>query len=138
MLSPGYDDESVRNGDIFLRREDMAGKFRDIDRLARRFPLSNTPLYLEFLKGKRKIPCAAWGNPTVNPAGWRSPCYMLADRHYSTFRELMEQTDWDAYGPGRDERCADCMVHCGFEPSAVLGPGRNIRDVLRLAAWQMS
>lgn len=137
MISPGYDYEAVRNGELFLNRRDVAEKFRDIDRLAERYTLSDTPIYLEFLKGERDLPCTAWGNPTRNPVGWRSPCYMLADRHYRTFEELMEETDWDAYGPGRDERCADCMVHCGFEPSAVLSPGRGIRDILRLAVWQM-
>jgi hopanoid biosynthesis associated radical SAM protein HpnH len=138
MISPGYDYEAVRNGDIFLDRKGTMKKFRAVDRLAKRFPLSDTPLYLEFLKGERDMPCAPWANPTMNPSGWRSPCYMLADAHYASFRELMEQTDWNSYGPGHDERCADCMVHCGFEPSAVLSPGKGVRDLLRLAAWQLS
>jgi hopanoid biosynthesis associated radical SAM protein HpnH len=136
MIAPGYDYESVKNGDLFLTRSDTLEKFKQVGRLAR-FPLSNTPIYLDFLKGERDLPCAAWGNPTRNPVGWRSPCYMLADRHYATFKELMDETDWDSYGPGRDERCADCMVHCGFEPSAVLGPETSISDLLRMAAWQM-
>ena len=138
MISPGYDYESVRNGDIFAGKEDVIRKFSYIDRLAERFPLSNTPIYLEFLKGKRKLPCSAWGSPTVNPMGWRSPCYLLADKHYPSFNELMEETDWDSYGPDKDERCADCMMHSGFEPSVVLGPGKQLRDILRLAVWQMS
>lgn len=136
MISPAYDYEAVRNGELFLKREDVRKKFEIIDRLAK-FPLSNTPVYLDFLLGKRDLPCAAWGNPTYNVAGWRSPCYMLADKHYSTFGELMDNTDWESYGPGKDERCNDCMVHCGFEPSAVLNPGGGISDLLRLAAWQM-
>jgi hopanoid biosynthesis associated radical SAM protein HpnH len=138
MISPGYDYDAVGDGNLFLTRQETAGKFKGIDDLAKRFPIGNTPLYLEFLQGKRDFPCTAWGNPTRNPAGWRSPCYMLADRHFETFPELMRETDWEAYGPGRDERCKDCMVHCGFEPSAVLGPGKRLRDIFRLAVWQMS
>lgn len=138
MISPAYDYEAVKNDGLFLTRRDTIVKFQGMDRIARRFSLSDTPIYIDFLTGKREMPCAAWGSPTRNPVGWRSPCYMLADKHYPTFRELMAETDWDAYGPGRDERCRDCMTHCGFEPSAVLLPGRGIRDLLRLAAWQMS
>lgn len=138
MISPGYDYEAVRNGELFLTRIEVAEKFRNLKEMAGRFPLSNTPLYTEFLMGERDLPCSAWGNPTVNSSGWRSPCYMLADTHYPTFRELMSRTDWSAYGPGRDARCSDCMVHCGFEPSVVLRPGIHIRDTLRLAMWQMS
>lgn len=136
MVSPAFDYEAVRNGELFLDREGIIKKFRDIDRLAR-FPLATTPMYLEFLKGERQISCSAWANPTRNPVGWRSPCYMLADKHYDTYEELMEQTDWDSYGPGKDARCADCMVHYGFEPSAVLDPNKGIADVVRLAMWQM-
>jgi len=136
MIAPGYDYESVKNGELFLTREDTHEKFRDIDKLTR-FPLSDTPVYVEFLKGLRDLPCAAWGNPTRNPVGWRSPCYMLADTHYHTFEELMAKTDWDAYGPDRDVRCKDCMLHCGFEPSAVLNPGKGLADLIKIAAWQM-
>jgi hopanoid biosynthesis associated radical SAM protein HpnH len=138
MISPAYDYEAVLNGELFLRRADTAKKFSDIQRLAKKFPLSDTPIYLDFLQGFREMPCSAWGNPTRNPVGWRSPCYMLADKHYPTFRELMENTDWDAYGPGKDERCQDCMVHCGFEPSVVLSPRGGIRDMIRMALWQLA
>lgn len=138
MISPGYDYESVGNEEFFLTREDIKRKFSDIDRISKRFPLSTTPIYLEFLKGQREISCSAWGNPTRNPMGWRSPCYMLADIHYPTFNQLMDETDWEGYGPGKDERCKDCMVHCGFEPTAVLGPNKSLKDLLRLAIWQFS
>jgi hopanoid biosynthesis associated radical SAM protein HpnH len=136
MISPGFDYEAVKNGELFLRRSDIIEKFRNFERLSR-FPLSNTPIYVEFIKGQRELTCSPWGNPTRNPIGWRSPCYMLADTHYPTFKELMECTDWDAYGTGKDERCADCMVHSGFETSAVLCPANGISDLIRLAAWQM-
>lgn len=138
MLSPGYDYEVAGDGGTFLTRKEIIRKFREVDRLAGRYTLSDTPVYLEFLKGERELPCAAWGNPTRNPVGWRSPCYLLADKHCGTFRELMEGTDWDAYGPGRDPRCTNCMVHCGFEPSAVITASRRFRDVLRMFAWHLS
>jgi hopanoid biosynthesis associated radical SAM protein HpnH len=138
MISPGYDYDAVGNDEFFLSRQETAKKFSGINDLARRFPISNTPLYLEFLQGKREFPCTAWGNPTRNPAGWRSPCYMLADKHFETYDDLIEKTNWKDYGPGRDERCKDCMVHCGFEPSAVLAPGKRLIDIVRLAVWQMS
>ncbi|MDZ7616128.1 MAG: DUF3463 domain-containing protein, partial [Patescibacteria group bacterium] len=75
--------------------------------------------------------------PTYNMRGWRSPCYLLADEHYATYRELVEKTDWSSLGPEGDARCRHCLVHCGFEPSAVLN-GRGFRDYLKLALWQMT
>lgn len=138
MLSPGYGYEGAGDGNIFMTRAEIMTKFGEVDRLSRRYTLSDTPAYLQFLKGERELPCAAWGNPTRNPVGWRSPCYLLADRHYDTFRGLMEETNWDAYGPGRDPRCENCMVHCGFEPSAVMGASRRVGDLLRMLAWQLS
>ena len=135
MIAPGYDYEAVQNGEFFLKRKDIAEKFKKIDKLAEQFPLSDTPIYIDFLKGLRDMPCAPWGSPTCNPVGWRSPCYMLADTHYDTFKELMEKTDWDAYGPGNDPRCEDCMVHCGFETSIAITSG--LKDMMRMAAWQL-
>lgn len=137
MLSPAYSYEAVEAKEIFLTREDIRAKFRGIEELARRYPLTTSPLYLEFLAGRRELPCTAWANPTFNVQGWRSPCYLLADRHYSTFVQLMTETPWQRYGPGRDPRCEHCMVHCGFEPSAALGLGASWRDGLRLIRWAL-
>jgi len=77
-------------------------------------------LYLDFLQGKRDYQCSQWTMPTCTPLGWRQPCYLIADEHVPTFAQLMETTRWDDYGFGRDPRCATCMMHCGYEGSAIL------------------
>ena len=137
MLSPAYSYESVDDKDCFMSRADVHEKFRDVDSLAARHRLSDTPIYLEYLKGERELECTAWGNPTRNPAGWRSPCYLIADRHFASYRELIDATDWEAYGVGRDARCADCMVHCGFEPTAALMVNRRKGDLWKMIRWQL-
>ncbi|MGC8792439.1 MAG: DUF3463 domain-containing protein, partial [Bryobacteraceae bacterium] len=108
-----------------------------IDRLARRFRLTATPVYLEFLQGKRDLPCTAWGNPTYNVKGWKSPCYLITDAHYATFEEFMTHTPWEQYGRGRDPRCEHCMVHCGYEPSAALGINFRPGDAVKLLRWAL-
>ena len=137
MLSPAYCYEAVADKDAFMTREDIAGKFADIDRIASQHRLADTPIYLEFLKGQRELKCTAWGNPTRNVAGWRSPCYLVADKHFPTYREMIEQTDWDSYGAGHDPRCSDCMVHCGFEPTAALMLNKCRGDLRKMIAWQL-
>lgn len=137
MLSPAYSYDAVDDKEGFMSREDVARKFADIDDLAARHRLADTPIYLEFLKGQRELQCTAWGNPTRNVAGWRSPCYLLADKHYPTYRELIERTDWDSYGAGNDPRCRDCMVHCGFEPTAALMLNKRKGDLGKMIRWQM-
>ena len=90
-----------------------------------RYTLLGTPIYFEFLAGKRDLTCSAWAIPTRNIRGWKGPCYLMTDGHYSTYSELLEKTDWDQYGVvngvARDPRCENCMVHCGYEPTASLG-----------------
>lgn len=142
MLSPAYGYEAVtadRSEDerLFLSRDEINVKFREAERLLRGHRLTSTPAYLDFLCGRRELPCAAWANPTRNIRGWKGPCYLITDAHYDSYAELIEKTDWQAVGPGRDPRCAHCMTHCGFEPSAVLYGNRGIRDFVRLALWQM-
>lgn len=137
MLSPAYCYGAVDDKDAFMDREDVARKFADIDGIAARHRLADTPVYLEFLKGQRELRCTAWGNPTRNVAGWRSPCYLIADRHYHSYRELIASTDWGSYGAGRDARCRDCMVHCGYEPTAALMLNKRKGDLRKMIAWQM-
>lgn len=137
MLSPAYSYESVDSRDCFMSRADIREKFRDIDHLADRHRLADSPIYLEYLKGERELKCTAWGNPTRNPVGWRSPCYLLADRHYHSYKELIEKTDWHAYGADRDPRCRDCMVHCGFEPTAALMIDKQPGDLWKMVKWQL-
>jgi hopanoid biosynthesis associated radical SAM protein HpnH len=135
MISPGYAYSAVNDREIFLTREDIHEKFRDIDRIANQYTLNSTPVYLDFLKGERDLPCTAWGNPTYNVKGWKGPCYLITDAHYKTFEELMTKTDWESYGQGNDPRCEHCMVHCGYEPSAALGINSRFSDGIRLLDW---
>ncbi len=137
MLSPAYPYSAVDTTEIFLSRAEVHEKFRDIDRLFAKFKLNSTPAYLKFLKGEHDLPCTAWGNPTYNVRGWKGPCYLITDAHWDSFEELMSQTRWERYGAGNDPRCNDCMVHCGFEPSAALGVNASLGDSLEMIAWAL-
>jgi hopanoid biosynthesis associated radical SAM protein HpnH len=96
----------------------------------------HSPFYFDFLCGDRELDCMPWGTVTYNPQGWKRPCYLLTDGHVSSFTELMDGTDWTAWGPGRDPRCANCMLHSGFEPS-VVGNMNGPKDWLRIIRWQL-
>jgi hopanoid biosynthesis associated radical SAM protein HpnH len=138
MISPAYPYSAVDSREIFLTRAEVREKFRDIDRVFRKYKLNNSPIYVEFLQGARELPCTAWGNPTYNVKGWKGPCYLITDGHYKTFEELMNQTPWENYGPGGpDPRCQDCMVHCGFEPSAAMGINARLSDSFKLLSWAL-
>jgi hopanoid biosynthesis associated radical SAM protein HpnH len=137
QIAPAYGYSAVDDREIFLTRDDIHEKFKDIERLARKYPVRQTPMYLEFLEGKRELPCTAWGNPTYNVKGWKGPCYLITDGHYQTFAELMTETPWESYGPGNDPRCEHCMMHCGFEPSAALGINAGLAGNLKMLAWTL-
>lgn len=144
MISPAFGYAAVCESDpqggstIFMTRDEVHAKFREAEPLLRRFRLTASPMYLEFLRGERELDCAAWANPTYNVRGWRGPCYLLGDAHYATYRELVDATDWSRLGPGGDSRCDHCLVHCGFEPAAVLKGHKGLRDLVRMAVWQMT
>lgn len=138
MVSPAYSYAAVQSKDIFMSRQDIREKFRLVRELLGEFQLMTSPIYLEFLSGERDMMCTAWGNPTYNPRGWKGPCYLMTDAHHKTFKDLIEKTPWENYGHGRDPRCADCMVHAGYEPSAVLGANRKLGDSWKLLKWQLS
>jgi hopanoid biosynthesis associated radical SAM protein HpnH len=121
-ISPGYAYERAPEQQHFLTRQATRQLFRDI--LARgdggrRWAFSQSSLFMDFLAGNQTYRCTPWGNPARTVFGWQRPCYLLGEGYAKTFRELMEDTDWDAYGTGRYEKCADCMVHSGYEASAV-------------------
>ncbi len=120
-VSPGYAYERAPDQDHFLNRRKTKELFRAIFRLnkGRRWKLNHSSLYLDFLAGNQSYHCTPWGNPTRNIFGWQRPCYLLGEGFVGSFKELMEGTDWDRYGTGNYEKCADCMAHCGYEPSAV-------------------
>ena len=120
MISPGYSYQKAPDQEHFLRRHRITELFGAIlkDR-KKHWRFNQSPLFLEFLMGKRDYQCTPWGNPTYNIFGWQRPCYLLQDGYAPTFKALMETTDWDRYGTGRNDKCADCMVHCGYEATAV-------------------
>lgn len=138
MISPAYSYAAVQSKEIFMSRNDIREKFRSARTLLEQFRLMTSPIYLEFLSGDREMMCTAWGNPTYNPRGWKGPCYLMTDAHHATFKDLIEKTPWEKYGRGRDPRCEDCMVHAGYEPSAVLGANRKLGDNWKLLKWQFS
>jgi hopanoid biosynthesis associated radical SAM protein HpnH len=144
MLSPAYGYQAVQqtnpNGaeQIFMTRDDITQKFAQAKRMLRRYKLNTSPVYLEFLAGERDLKCAAWANPTRNVRGWKGPCYLITDKHHKSHQDLVQLTDWDALGRGNDPRCEHCMVHCGFEPAAVMGVNRRLGDTLKMAVWQLT
>jgi len=121
-VSPGYAYERAPDQDHFLNRRRTKELFRGIFRLdqSRRWSFNQSSLFLDFLAGNQSYHCTPWGNPTRNYFGWQRPCYLLGEGYAKTFKQLMEETDWDAYGTGNYEKCADCMVHSGYEASAVM------------------
>ena len=121
MISPGYAYSKAPDQDHFLTRERAQRLFaRVLDAPRRAWKFNQSPLFLQFLTGKRELECTPWGNPTYNIFGWQRPCYLLQDGYAASFRELLEETDWSRYGRASgNPRCRDCMVHCGYEPSAV-------------------
>jgi hopanoid biosynthesis associated radical SAM protein HpnH len=137
LVAPGFGYEAVGEK-LFLERREIERKFEEVYEMSKRFRFYSTPMYLKFLKGERKLECSPWGNPTRNTQGWKAPCYLITDTHYPSYREMMEKTDWNKYGVGKDERCAQCMMHCGFEPSVVIEVGKSWKDIWEMALWNMS
>lgn len=135
LVAPGFSYEDVTR-DVFLRtKQEIQGKFREIKTWERRYPIISNPLYMDFLTGDKPLRCTPWGNPTRNSQGWKSPCYLITDTHYRTYGQMMAGTDWDHYVSGEDERCSQCMMHCGFEPTVVLNMG--FRDLIRMIRWNL-
>jgi len=121
-VSPGYAYERAPDQQHFLNRDRTKHLFRDIFRRGRgatKWSFSQSSLFLDFLAGNQRYRCTPWGNPTRTIFGWQKPCYLLGEGYAKTFHELMTETDWESYGTGNYEKCADCMVHCGYEASAV-------------------
>ncbi|MBI4314075.1 MAG: adenosyl-hopene transferase HpnH [Candidatus Omnitrophica bacterium] len=131
MLSPGYPYEKAPDQEHFLQRTQTQELFQKIlGNPKPHWEFNHSTFFLEFLQGKRNYQCTAWGNPTRNIFGWQKPCYLMSDGYVQTFKELIEETPWDRYGTGRDPRCADCMVHCGYEPTAVNDATGSLKNML--------
>ncbi len=134
MTSPGYAYERAPDQAHFLGRQKTKQLFRDILKLGRGkgWKFGQSPLFIDFLTGNQEYHCTPWGNPTRNVFGWQRPCYLLGEGYAKTFTELMETTDWDKYGTGNYEKCADCMVHSGYEASAVVDSVKNPLKIVKM------
>lgn len=133
MISPGYAYEKAPDQEHFLQVTETRRLFREAfaDGRRKRWRLNHSPLFLDFLEGKVDYQCTPWGIPSYSVFGWQRPCYLMADGYAETYQELLDSTDWDSYGRGRDERCSSCMAHCGYEPSAVIATAGSLRQSLR-------
>ena len=134
-VSPGYAYERAPDQDHFLNRRKTKQLFRDIFKLGRgrKWRFSQSTLFMDFLAGNQEYRCTPWGNPTRNVFGWQRPCYLLNEGYVASFAELMEETEWDIYGTGNYEKCADCMVHCGYEATAVADTVAHPLKALKVA-----
>src|ERR1051325_2757556 len=134
-ISPGYDYDAAKKDmvkrlgrdpkEFFLTRDMTRQKFAKILDWGKAFTIFGTPVYQEFLAGKRELTCTAWAIPTYNVKGWKAPCYLMTDGHYAGYQEMLREVKWEKYGVvngvARDSRCEHCMVHCGYDPSGALG-----------------
>ncbi len=135
QISPGYAYEKAPDQKHWLGVEATRRLFTEAfaGNRRKRWRLNHSPIFLDFLEGKRELACTAWGIPSYSLLGWQRPCYLLADGYAKTYNELLEETDWDRFGRGKDERCANCMAHCGYEPTAVLATLSSLRESMRAA-----
>jgi hopanoid biosynthesis associated radical SAM protein HpnH len=133
QISPAYAYEKAPDQEHFpgvtKTRALFSEAFADGGR--KRWRLQHTPLFLDFLEGKVDFQCTPWGIPSYSIFGWQRPCYLMGDGYTTTYKELIETTDWSAYGRGRDDRCDNCMAHCGYEPTAVLASTSSVKESLR-------
>ena len=136
MVTAGYDYDNVPNQQLFLKRQQAIKIFKEIldPNKTKKIAFYNNPLYLEFLRGERKYEnCTAYSNPTYTIQGWRNPCYPLADEHTQNLEDLMADEVWEKYGSGdKDPRCANCMMHCGFESTTILNAMTSPREAFGL------
>jgi len=140
MIAPAFAYEAGSEAGTLSRGEAQAW-FQELNELWDDRNMTHTPLYMQFLRGERELDCMPWGTVTYNPQGWKSPCYLLTDEHMDSYQQLMEETSWEEYGLGKNPRCADCMLHSGFEPS-VINSIRGLDDgwnsLVHILRWQMS
>jgi len=135
-ISPGYAYERAADQEHFLNRQKTRTLFRDIfsrGKGGRRWAFTQSVLFLDFLAGNETYKCSPWSMPCRNVFGWQKPCYLIGEGYVKTFKELMEDTDWDKYGVGNYAKCANCMVHCGFEGTAVADSVKHPLKLLPIA-----
>jgi hopanoid biosynthesis associated radical SAM protein HpnH len=136
LVSPGYQYETVKR-DIFLTKADTERKFKQILEFADQYPLTTTPLFLEFAAGQRDYKCSPWSTVSYTPNGWKGPCYLIGQRHYETFEEFWDGTDWPYWESRQDELCQNCKMHSGFEASVVMDLHKSPKDLFRMMRWNM-
>jgi hopanoid biosynthesis associated radical SAM protein HpnH len=136
-ISPGYAYERAPDQEHFLNRRKTKELFRKVFELGKgkKWTFVHSPLFLDFLAGNQEFHCTPWGMPTRNIFGWQKPCYLLGEGYVNTFKELMETTEWESYGTGRYEKCANCMAHCGYEPTAADAAFANPFKMVSLAMF---
>lgn len=137
MTAPGYAYQRAPDQDNFLQRENTKRLFRNVFRLGktRKWRFTQSPLYLNFLAGNENYQCTPWGKPLRNVFGWQRPCYLLDEGYASSYRDLISNTDWSRYGSGKNEKCADCMVHSGYEATAVKDAVRRPWHIAKVALF---
>jgi hopanoid biosynthesis associated radical SAM protein HpnH len=135
QISPGYAYSKAPDQEHFLGVEQTRALFSEAfaDGRRKKWRLNHSPLFLDFIEGKRDFECTPWGIPSYSLLGWQKPCYLLDDGHAATWQEYLDTTDFKAYGRGNDDRCENCMAHCGYEPSAVLATMGSLKETLRAA-----
>jgi hopanoid biosynthesis associated radical SAM protein HpnH len=135
QISPGYAYQKAPDQDHWLGVQQTRELFRKAfaDGRRKRWRLNHSPVFLDFLEGKIDLECTAWGIPSYSLLGWQRPCYLLDDGYVSTYKELIETTEWEKFGRGRDERCSNCMAHCGYEPTAVIATMGSLKETIRAA-----
>ena len=139
IISPAYSYAAVNSKEIFMTRDDIKAKFRAAEAMFGKYKFHSSPIYQEFLQGKREeMQCTAWASPTRNIKGWKGPCYLITDTHHDSFDDLLNKTPWENYGYGKDPRCENCMVHVGYEMSAAVGVNGRLGDTLKMIKWQLS
>jgi hopanoid biosynthesis associated radical SAM protein HpnH len=133
MISPAYAYEKAPDQEHFLGVTQTRALFKAAfaDGRRKKWRLNHSPLFLDFLEGKADYECTPWGIPSYSLFGWQRPCYLMGDGYTKTYKELLETTDWDQYGRGKDPRCENCMAHCGYEPTAVIASTQSIKQSLR-------
>jgi hopanoid biosynthesis associated radical SAM protein HpnH len=136
MIAPGYEYSAVQVKEIFLTRDKIREKFRAAEAMFRKYKFGTSPIYLEFLQGKREMGCTAWASPTRNVKGWKGPCYLITDIHHPSLDDLLNKTPWEKYGYGNDPRCENCMSHVGYETAAAVGVNKRLGDTLKMIKWQ--
>jgi hopanoid biosynthesis associated radical SAM protein HpnH len=136
MIAPGYHYETVEH-DIFLSKQEIQTKFKRVLELSKTYPLMSTPMYLEFTAGMRDYNCSPWSTVTYTPNGWKGPCYLIGKEYYDNWEEFWSKVDWAYWESRQDRLCQNCMMHSGFEASAMFELKKSPKDLVRMAAWNM-